>query len=271
MRLFATDLDGTLLYNNKISEKNQRALRELVDHGIMVVFVTGRVATSARYIADTIGISVPIVANNGAFVLSKEGEILDHHPLPFSEVEPILDYCRQHRLYYHFYDQDTLYTEYYREKRLHHLSITSPLGVQYQVGLSISQDPLREVTLKERKINKVLIECPDQESIQAIKRQFPHFYTTMSHQTTVEIMQKGIDKWTGLLKIMDHYGIDASETVAIGDYDNDIPFIREAAMGIAMGNACDALLKEADFVTLSNREDGVAFAISKIKEKFGRV
>jgi hypothetical protein len=59
--------------------------------------------------------------------------------------------------------------------------------------------------------------------------------------------------------------IDAKATMACGDDRNDLDMIQKAAFGVAMGNAMDIVKKEADFVTLSNQEDGVAVAIEKFK------
>ena len=51
--------------------------------------------------------------------------------------------------------------------------------------------------------------------------------------------------------------------MAFGDHELDIPLIKEAGFGIAMGNAVEKLKAVADYVTLSNEEDGVAYAIKK--------
>lgn len=58
-------------------------------------------------------------------------------------------------------------------------------------------------------------------------------------------------------------GIDMSQVVAVGDSLNDIAAIRDAGLGVAMGNAQDAVKEAADVITLSNNEHGVAEIIKK--------
>ena len=58
-----------------------------------------------------------------------------------------------------------------------------------------------------------------------------------------------------------HYGIDLADTMAFGDGGNDIPIIQKAGIGVAMGNALDAVKESADYVTASVDEDGIAHAL----------
>lgn len=76
-----------------------------------------------------------------------------------------------------------------------------------------------------------------------------------------EIIPRSINKGQGLLAVCRALGIDPVQTMAFGDSENDIPMIRSAGIGVAMGNAEEAVKNAADFVTLSNNEDGIAEAI----------
>ena len=79
----------------------------------------------------------------------------------------------------------------------------------------------------------------------------------------LEATDKNASKGTALLKVAEMYGIKPQEVIAIGDSENDISMIRNAGLGIAVANAKERIKKEADFVTLSNNESGVAYAINK--------
>ncbi|MBR5004012.1 MAG: Cof-type HAD-IIB family hydrolase [Erysipelotrichaceae bacterium] len=72
-----------------------------------------------------------------------------------------------------------------------------------------------------------------------------------------EILIKGISKASGIDRVIEYFGAELKDTIAIGDSSNDLPMIRHAAMGIAMGNAGDLIKKEADFVTTSIDQDGL--------------
>lgn len=76
-----------------------------------------------------------------------------------------------------------------------------------------------------------------------------------------DITDKDADKGKGLLKMAAFEKFDISHTMALGDGGNDIPIIRQAGIGIAMGNASDQTKAAADFVTRSVDDDGLAYAL----------
>lgn len=83
----------------------------------------------------------------------------------------------------------------------------------------------------------------------------------------LEIIPSKINKGEGLRDICSHMGISLTDTVAFGDSENDIPMLKAAGCGIAMGNAEEAVKNAADKVTLSNNEDGIAYAIKNFFPK----
>jgi Cof subfamily protein (haloacid dehalogenase superfamily) len=80
----------------------------------------------------------------------------------------------------------------------------------------------------------------------------------------LEIMPKNIDKAYSLSILAKYLHISKEEVVACGDGYNDLTMIGYAGLGIAMKNAQEVVKHKADFVTLSNDEDGIAFAIEKM-------
>ena len=80
----------------------------------------------------------------------------------------------------------------------------------------------------------------------------------------LEVIPKVINKGQGIRDICKVLGIRAEQVISFGDAENDIPMIREAGMGVAMGNAAEVVKQAADMVTLSNNEDGIAAALEKL-------
>ena len=76
-------------------------------------------------------------------------------------------------------------------------------------------------------------------------------------------MAAGVNKGSGLKFLAERIGVDVSQTMACGDSQNDYSMIVAAEVGVAMGNASDVIKEAADFISLSNRESGVAHAIEK--------
>ena len=81
------------------------------------------------------------------------------------------------------------------------------------------------------------------------------------HPEFTDITANGADKGKGILAIAHHEGFDPSRTIAFGDGGNDTSMILQAGIGIAMGNAIDALKQQADYVTTSVDEDGILHAL----------
>jgi Cof subfamily protein (haloacid dehalogenase superfamily) len=86
-----------------------------------------------------------------------------------------------------------------------------------------------------------------------------------SEKTLYEILPKGISKGTSIAKLCDYLNIARENTVAIGDYNNDISMFQAAGTGIAVSNACPDALKAADFVTVSNEDHAIAQVISDLE------
>lgn len=79
----------------------------------------------------------------------------------------------------------------------------------------------------------------------------------------IELVPLGIDKATALERLCKHLGVTKMEMMACGDGFNDTTMISFVGLGVAMGNAQDVIKKLAGFITLSNDEDGVAYAVEK--------
>lgn len=86
---------------------------------------------------------------------------------------------------------------------------------------------------------------------------------TSSWVANLEIMPAGIGKGGAVRELAQKLGLEASQVMALGDYDNDLSMIAYAGYGIAMGNASASVKAAAKYETLSNDEDGVAAAIER--------
>ena len=80
----------------------------------------------------------------------------------------------------------------------------------------------------------------------------------------LEFMKKGVSKGAALRLLLSDMGIEQADTIAFGDGDNDVSLLEAAGIGVAMGNASDAVKAAADFVTDSNNEDGIEHFLSSL-------
>ena len=113
LKLFAFDLDQTLLVHGSIREKNREALRALQAEGKTIAFVTGRVLRSPQFLAAQAGITAYCVGSNGSVTATPNGHVLSEHKLDPQTAVKLIQIGLRHHVYFHFYSQDTLFSPYF--------------------------------------------------------------------------------------------------------------------------------------------------------------
>lgn len=276
IKLFAMDLDGTSLDSNSIlQEKTINALKKLDENGIKFVFTSGRATPSVRYLMESTGIDNPLVTNNGALAFINKENLIYQNPLKYEEVEELINFSQENKLFFQFYDLDTYYSNRMCPERFNHLEKDSTYGMNYQVNFSFSTKPLKELKLRKNSAFKfqIFIDKNDSNKLSTILEKVSEMglYSTTSSYGMIEIMQKNVNKFNGLSEISYLLGISKEEMAAIGDQDNDIPMLENVGMSFAMGNAIDKVKEISDFVVSTNDEFGLVDAINIVLEKNSHV
>lgn len=276
IKLFAMDLDGTSLDSNSIlQEKTINALKKLDENGIKFVFTSGRATPSVRYLMESTGIDNPLVTNNGALAFINKENLIYQNPLKYEEVEELINFSQENKLFFQFYDLDTYYSNRMCPERFNHLEKDSTYGMNYQVNFSFSTKPLKELKLRKNSAFKfqIFLDKNDSNKLSMILEKVSEMglYATTSSYGMIEIMQKNVNKFNGLSEISYLLGISKEEMAAIGDQDNDIPMLENVGMSFAMGNAIDKVKEISDFVVSTNDEFGLVDAINIVLEKNSHV
>lgn len=276
IKLFAMDLDGTSLDSNSIlQEKTINALKKLDENGIKFVFTSGRATPSVRYLMESTGIDNPLVTNNGALAFINKENLIYQNPLKYEEVEELINFSQENKLFFQFYDLDTYYSNRMCPERFNHLEKDSTYGMNYQVNFSFSTRPLKELKLRKNSAFKfqIFLYKNDSNKLSTILGKVSEMglYATTSSYGMIEIMQKNVNKFNGLSEISYLLGISKEEMAAIGDQDNDIPMLENVGISFAMGNAIDKVKEISDFVVSTNDEFGLVDAINIVLEKNSHV
>lgn len=256
--LICTDLDGTLLKNDKtVSRENLEAIEYFKQQGGYFTFVTGRMPFFVSYVLDTIKPNAPFGCVNGAGLYDPAaGKYLWTAVMPGYVTELI------RHIDAHFPDVgiqvNTFYKTYFCKENQTMVNFRKVTNLENLVcDYNAVQEP----------IAKILFGSEQEETILGIARMLnAHplanaFDFIRSEKTLYEILPKGISKGTSIAKLCDFLKLDVEKTVAIGDYNNDISMFSAAGTGIAVSNACEAALNAADFVTVSNEEHAIAQVI----------
>lgn len=262
IRLIALDLDDTLLDSDlQISPDSRQAIEQVRQRGIIVTIATGRMYLSARPYALQLGLATPLITYEGAWVKNSQSEeILYAKPVPHPEAREVMQFFRDRGVHFHSYYDDQLVMESLtREGQAYarlagveiHLMKDLIAGLDGHEAMKIMAIANHEPTLLDIE-QSLLARYGDRLHITRSK---PHF---------LEVMHPEADKAKALQVIARHYGLERREVMAVGDSYNDLEMIAWAGVGVAMGNAVPEVKAQADWVTGSNDEEGVAQVLRRL-------
>ena len=258
--LICTDLDGTLLKNDKtISEENREAIEYFKREGGYFTFITGRMPYTSRSLYEMVNPNAPIGCINGGGIYDYEKEkYLWSITLPH-DVNELVD-AMYHAVPSAGIQMNALDKIYFCRDNWAMVRFRRRTGAPYVEGNHMTLDvPIGKVVFGDeeeniQKVAEVLSNHPRSEEFDYIR----------SERTLYEILPKGSSKGNLLIKLAEVLGIDPSKTVAIGDYNNDVSMIRAAGVGIAVANAVEEAKAAADRITVSNEEHAIAKIIEMI-------
>ncbi len=255
--VIALDLDGTLTNSQKqVTPLTRNALLRAQEQGATIVLASGRPTYGIAPVAKCLELE-----ERGGYLLSYNGgKIVDWHTkeqlfsahLPASVLPRLHQYARSHGFALLGYSGQQILTEL-------------PPNEYSLEESRINQMPLCQVENLLEKLDaeptKLLLTGHPDDMLQA-EQQLREMVGTeievyRSAPFFVELVAKGIDKAQSLLRLLAHLRLSPADLWAFGDGYNDLSMLRLAACGVAMANAAPEVRAQANFVTLSNDEDGV--------------
>lgn len=258
-KLLAIDLDDTLLTDDlEITPATREALAEAAARGVTVTVATGRMFASAVKIARSLELNVPIITYQGALVKnSHDGKVLYERTVPPGAARRIYEYCRDRGLHLQAYVDDILYAREDNDKIKAYAELT---GTSYVV------EPDFDALIRRPQTKLLIIDEPDtldRARAELAEMVGKETHITKSKARFLEFTHPEGTKGSALRFLAGHTGCSMSETIAIGDSWNDHDMVKAAGLGVAMGNAVEALKEIADFITSSNNEEGVKQVIDR--------
>ena len=256
--LICTDLDGTLLRNDKtVSKENREAIEYFKREGGYFTFVTGRLPYYSHEAYNAVNPNAPFGSvNGGALYDGERGEYVKKCELSAGFVELIecidekfptvgIQVCCFDKTYF---------------------SKDNEAMVKFRAATHLPRlvRSYREVS---EPVAKIIFVTDDEREILAVEgalREHPlahRFDFVRSERTLFEILPKGVNKGLAIKNLVVHLGVKPEKTIAIGDYDNDVGMLREAGVGIAVANASPSAREAADVITVSNEEHAIARVI----------
>lgn len=266
-RLICADMDGTLLNDKKeISKRTLYDISEASKKGVKFVVATGRVFESACYFGDIIGVDMPIIASNGAYICDKDMKSpIFSSQLTREEYMLIYNILKKYDINPHFYGTDTIYSGKLEFSSKMYMDFNKKMTPKRRINIEIVTD-WDKFFLSNHVVIKSMVIGSNADKIKAAREELERmdrFHIVSSMRDSFEIMKKGTSKGRAVEKICSIYGIDKKDVIALGDSENDISMIEYAGLGVAMGNGEEILKHRADYITTDNNSDGVAEVIER--------
>ncbi|WP_263356964.1 Cof-type HAD-IIB family hydrolase [Acidicapsa ligni] len=279
IRLVAIDMDGTLLpdFSTEVSERNQRALREAQQAGIVVAIATGRRQAFTAPLLQNVGLraDTPMITSNGAVTRNFSGERIALRRLDPAVARGLCGVLRGVGLLVFTLDKasrpDLIVEDMAKAKdhlakwvESNRLSIEEVRPIENALGddVDLIQGMAAGTIAEMIEAEQLLKDCPWTGQFECIRTAYPG-----NDLSILDLLPRGVSKRSALEQLATRLGIPQEQTMAIGDNWNDELMLDWAGVGVLMGNATEELRTLAPergwHIGPTNTEDGVAVMLEK--------
>ncbi|MFR7425296.1 MAG: Cof-type HAD-IIB family hydrolase, partial [Clostridium sp.] len=263
--LLVLDVDGTLHNSHReISDATKNALIEAQKRGKTIAIASGRSIAGIRQTASAISLEEYggyVIAYNGTTVINcKTGECIYNRTLPADLIAPVYEEAAKLQVAIMAYRDSA-------KEIIVAGGVTDYVAADAAASCVTIRETDQFVKELSFPINKIFVSGePDKmkEVERILQRKFGSVLNVFrSDPYYVELLPKYTDKGVAVDKLVKYMDITKERVMCVGDSNNDLPMLRYAGMGVAMGNASDRIKEQADYVTDSNDDDGIVKVIEK--------
>lgn len=268
IKMIGLDLDGTLLNEKKqITPRTEDVLKRAIAQGVVVLTATGRPWMGVpEELQQFPGMRYALTSNGARILDIQEGRVLEEHLLSVRSAKKALEICGKYDTLQEIYFDGQGYAP--REKMAHVEKYhKNPNMWEYMRRTRIPVEDIFEMVDRENrgldKVQALFADMEEREKAWDELSKEDDLELVGSLKYNIEVNARGVNKGTGLVNLGRLLGIRREEIMAFGDGDNDTVMLQEVGFGVAMGNAEEQVKRAADYITLTNDEEGVAEAIEK--------
>lgn len=255
IRALFLDVDGTLISfrTHRIPASALDALAAAHGCGVRLFIATGRAASDLKPLAE-----IPydgVVALNGSRCIASDGRVVSEARISRADFERAMELGREFDFPVALELEDGVYVDRVNTavEELAHL-VAHPVPVATDL-----------YDLFDRSACCQMCFYLDRELEERVMARLPGLVSSRWCPLFVDVNVSKVDKASGMVSFMAHYGFEAGEVMAFGDGGNDVSMLRAAGVGVAMGNACPEALAVADYVTATVDDDGIRKALEYYK------
>lgn len=264
IKALALDLDGTLTNDKKeITPRTRQAVSRAIDSGITIILASGRPVLGIKAAAEALDLyhkgGYILAYNGGEIIECKTNSVIFKQTLPMELYSDIVKCGRKFGAHALAYDHKGVIAE----------SDDAPYVMKeaFNNGIGITKVADLASALCEPAVKFMIVGEPPKisDALKCLKLKFSGKANVfLSEPYFMEITGIGIEKSKALARMIEYLKIEQSQLAACGDGLNDLPMLEFAGLSVAMDNAYEQTKLAADYVTLSNNNDGVADFIEKL-------
>ena len=266
-KLIALDIDGTLLNSRKqLPAETVIAVQKACAAGKIVAFDTGRAVSELQDLSLLLPEVRYAVFASGAGIYDlhcKKASAL--RGIPRGQAEFIFSVVRPKDVMPQIVlpDKDVIQASHMEQLEHFHMGVYRPL---YRKAMTLVPDLYAFAAACQEEMLKINLYHADPAERIRTREQLSSLdiEKAYSEVSSLECSARGVDKGTGLLNLCRELGIAPEECIAVGDADNDLPMLRTAGLGIAMGNAAEHIKTAADLVVSDLDRGGCAQAVLRL-------
>ena len=283
IKVIASDLDGTLLNNDhEISKETLDAINLAKDNGIRFMISTGRSFKNTMEALKKHSLECDYIMASGAEIRDPKKKILKQVPMDQSVFEELYHRIKRFKVGVHFCSDICEYVigtkEEVEEQLIEQTILFHRSGTRDEI---IHSPEFREMCKKSKRINeikelkqypiyKIFISSDNEQLVKAIDEaiaDIPGIASASSFSNNLELTHIEAQKGIALKEYITELGYTMEEVMALGDSMNDYSMLSmDFGVTVAMKNAMEEVKKAAKYMTLTNEENGVAYAIHKLLE-----
>ena len=262
------DIDGTLhTPDHQITPATKEIIQRITNElNIPVVLTTARPPQGTFFIHEELALDTPLICFNGALILEKKNgnfEPIFDAEVSYADLSIIYQQANGEDINFNLYKQKEWYVQ-----RNDALVEREGINVRSKPKIANFSSLLTYWKAANKGAHKIML-MGEPKKLDELEIIFNRLYNNelsihKSKPVYLEITHKEASKATAIKFLAEKYGVNMDKVVAIGDNYNDAEMIAIAGRGVAMGNAPEEVKKVAHFVTKTNKEDGVRFALEKL-------
>ncbi|MEH7121067.1 Cof-type HAD-IIB family hydrolase [Neobacillus vireti] len=268
------DIDGTLITNHFIIPDSAKlAVRKARENGHLIFICTGR--SKGQIFPEILEVGFDGIVGAAGGYVEVHQEVILHERVLKEDVKLIVDFFNKHGIDFNLASNNGIFTNKNSNKRLSSFFeqqlefIDAEVKANMEKGLKLFNDMIivTEDLIRDD-INGISFfgsEIPLDQIRQEFASKFTVIPSTVSAfgDNSGEISLLGVNKATGIEKVINHFNIRKEDTFGFGDSWNDLEMLEYVQYGIAMGNAHDAVKRVANDVTDRHDENGIYNSFQK--------